>query len=110
MDENPILLRGHHLLLEVVKKHNDKISMPFKRKEFGKLFLEQLHSRNLLFGELLSEFSKLIDFKNKQAIQRAAAVQALCSTHLTAGEENHIDFESLSITALWHQQEIYLWS
>eukprot|EP00957_Ditylum_brightwellii_P153591 11689268-Ditylum_brightwellii.AAC.1 len=74
--------------------------------EFGKLFLEQLHSRNLLFNELLTEFSKLIDFSNKKVIQRAAAVQALCSTHLEAGNKNHIDFPNCSSTDLWYQQEI----
>eukprot|EP00957_Ditylum_brightwellii_P109512 8351978-Ditylum_brightwellii.AAC.1 len=79
MDEDPILLRGHHLLLEVVSEHNDKIYTSidsFDEVEFGKLFLEQLQSRNLLFGELLAEFSKLIDFSNQKIIQRAAAVQA----------------------------------
>eukprot|EP00957_Ditylum_brightwellii_P102264 7795421-Ditylum_brightwellii.AAC.1 len=109
MDEDPILLRGHHLLLEVVNEHNDKIYTsiyPLHAKEFGKLFLEQLHSRNLLFNKLLTEFSKLIDFSNQKIIQRAAAVQALCSTHLSSGDGNHVDFQSFSSTALWYQQEV----
>eukprot|EP00957_Ditylum_brightwellii_P057282 4341351-Ditylum_brightwellii.AAC.1 len=76
-DEDPILLRGHHLLLEVVNDHND-VSYKNLRfggyVEFGKLFLEQLHLRNLLFGELLMEFSKLIKFSDKKITQRAAAV------------------------------------
>eukprot|EP00957_Ditylum_brightwellii_P121948 9300112-Ditylum_brightwellii.AAC.1 len=60
MDEDPILLRGHHLLLEVVNDHNDDIykNLHFGGYvEFGKLFLEQLHSRSLLFNKLLTEFS-----------------------------------------------------
>mmetsp|Transcript_34363 Transcript_34363/g.45980 ORF Transcript_34363/g.45980 Transcript_34363/m.45980 type:complete len:341 (-) Transcript_34363:433-1455(-) len=109
MDEDPILLRGHHLLLEVSNTHDNTIYTNIlyrKAKEFGKLFLEQLQSRNLLFGELLTEFSKLIDFSDKKIIQRAAAVQALCSVHLKAGDGNHIDFIGFSSTALWYQQEI----
>eukprot|EP00957_Ditylum_brightwellii_P037862 2863446-Ditylum_brightwellii.AAC.1 len=109
MEDDPVILqRGHHLLLEVLKDHNDKIYTNYGRRvEFGKLFLEQLHSRNMLFDELLTEFSKLIDFTNKKVIQQAAAVQALCSTHLTtAGEEGSIDFSCFSSAALWYQQEI----
>eukprot|EP00957_Ditylum_brightwellii_P006119 463076-Ditylum_brightwellii.AAC.1 len=109
MDEDPFLLRGHHLLLEVMNTHNNLIytNVFFSdAKEFGNLFLEQLRSRNLLFNKLLTEFSNLIGFKNKQVIQRAAAAQALCSTHLTAGKEQHVDFQSFSSTALWYQQEI----
>ena len=93
MDEDPILLRGHRLLLEVVNEHNDKIYTDYyDRIEFGKLFLEQLHSRNLLFNELLMEFSKLINFSDKKVIQQAATIQALCSTHLEAGKKQFIEF------------------
>eukprot|EP00957_Ditylum_brightwellii_P201442 15325670-Ditylum_brightwellii.AAC.1 len=109
MDEDPILLRGHHLLLEVSNTHSNRIytnTYSSDAKEFGKLFLEQLQSRNLLFDKLLTKFSHLIDFSDKKVIQRAAAVQALCSTHLEAGDKNHIDFPCFSSTALWYQQEI----
>eukprot|EP00957_Ditylum_brightwellii_P098220 7484042-Ditylum_brightwellii.AAC.1 len=79
---------------------------PKYRVEFGKIFLEQLHSRNMLFDELLTKFSTLIDFSDKKVIQRAAAVQALCSTYLTADDKDCVDFGSFSSTALWYPQEI----
>jgi len=109
MDEEPILLQGHHLLLEVPNTHSNIIyvNLRYNRaKEFGKLFLEQLHSRNLLFDKLLNEFSNLIGFSNKKIIQQAAAIQALCSTNLTTGNKHQINFSCFPSTALWYQQEI----
>jgi len=109
MDGEPVLLRGQNLLLEVVNEHNDEIYknlLSLDRVPFRKLFLEQLHSRSLLFDKLLTEFSKLIDFSNKKVIQRAAATQALCPTYLTASNKKHIDFGCFPSAALWYQQEI----
>uniref|UniRef100_A0A6V2MUS5 Uncharacterized protein n=1 Tax=Ditylum brightwellii TaxID=49249 RepID=A0A6V2MUS5_9STRA len=108
VNKESVFLRGNYLLLEILNEHNEKICTPYHpyQNEFGKLFLEQLQSRNLLFGKLLSEFSNLIDFSNQKVIQQAAAVQALCFKHLNTSSKNYIDFQCFSSAALWYQQEI----
>mmetsp|Transcript_53555 Transcript_53555/g.80046 ORF Transcript_53555/g.80046 Transcript_53555/m.80046 type:complete len:93 (-) Transcript_53555:45-323(-) len=84
MDEHHVLLKGHHMLLEAPNTYDDRIyTGNTSYNSFEDLFLEQLHSRSLLFDKLLAEFSKLIDFSDKKVIQQTAAVQALCSDHLT---------------------------
>eukprot|EP00957_Ditylum_brightwellii_P208617 15358257-Ditylum_brightwellii.AAC.1 len=111
MDEDPILLQEHHLLLEVVNDQNDVIYKTFGNKvEFGKLFFEQLHSRNLLFDKLLTKFSYLICFDDKRVTQQAAAIQALCSTHLTESNKNYINFQKILVPPYGTNKRFYLWS
>uniref|UniRef100_A0A7S4UUQ7 Uncharacterized protein n=1 Tax=Ditylum brightwellii TaxID=49249 RepID=A0A7S4UUQ7_9STRA len=110
--EEPILLRGHYLLLEIINIHNDKIYVNnWKNLPFKTLFLEQIHSRNWLFDKLLTEFSNLITFENKHIIRQAVAIQALCcATHLSSscGGGHFVKFGQFaySSAALWYHQEI----
>eukprot|EP00957_Ditylum_brightwellii_P003209 244552-Ditylum_brightwellii.AAC.1 len=103
IDEDSILLWGHHLLLKVVDEYNDMIHKSLSigdNVEFGKLFPEHLHSRNLLFNELFTKISHLISFDNKKVIQQAAAVQTLCLTYLTASKGNYTNFGIFPSAAL----------
>eukprot|EP00957_Ditylum_brightwellii_P022591 1703982-Ditylum_brightwellii.AAC.1 len=92
MDEDPIFLRGHHLLLEVIKEHNDKMFTPFI-KEVRKLFLEQLQSRNLLFDKLLTKFSHLIDFSDKKSYNGLLPSKRCAPLTLEQARNNLLNFK-----------------
>jgi len=107
-DEKTLLPRGHHLILEIPQDvaRGDRIYTHRSQYPviYGDLFRDQLQARNLLFNELITEFSKMLEFQDKLVIQRAASIQALCAENVP--KNSLLSFHNFSSAALWYQQEI----